>query len=292
MPKIPKYYHFVFGLKKQTTPFHLMHFLCLKSCLEVNRPEKVFFYYHYEPFGDYWDLIKPQLQLEKVRIKSIASQLRYKNKRVRQYKYAHLADFIRLEKLIARGGIYADMDTLFIRPLPDIYFEKDFILGQEPDIVNEMGERTSSLCNAWIASKKGAKFGRLWLAQMPAYFDGSWSNHSTVLPAKLSQQHPELIFIAPQSAFYDFIWTREGIADILENNVEVSRDVYSLHLWAHLWWDRSRRDFSNFHQGLLTYAYVDKAETTYAALAKSFLPEKPAASEIRKKSWLGLISKR
>ncbi len=48
--------------------------------------------------------------------------------------------------------------------------------------------------------------------------------------------------------------------------------MVSMHLWAHLWWDRSRRDFSTFHSGLLTQDYVRRANTTYAVAARRFLP--------------------
>ena len=274
MSKVPNNFHFVFGLKKQKEPFHLMYFLCLKSCIEVNKPEKVFFYYYYEPFGYYWELVKPFLTLERIDTEELNSKISYKDKFIRKYKYAHIADFVRLEKLVERGGIYADIDTIFVRPLPQHFFDRDFILGREPDIVNERGEIKSSLCNAWILSSKGSEFGRLWLSKMPEYFDGSWSNHSTVLPAALSVDFPELIHIEPQSSFYEFIWSKEGIAELFEKNVTVKKNVYSIHLWAHLWWHRSRKDFSQFHQGMLNHAYVKRAETTYAALAKPFLPEK------------------
>ena len=46
---IPNIFHFVFGLKEQTEPFHLMYYLCLASCIEVNTPDKVCFHYHHEP---------------------------------------------------------------------------------------------------------------------------------------------------------------------------------------------------------------------------------------------------
>ena len=257
-----------------------MHYLCLKSCIEINKPSHVYLYYHYEPFGYYWELIKPYLTLEKVSTDAIASKLRYHDKAVSVYQYAHVADFIRLEKILEKGGIYADIDTLFVRSVPQHFFDQQFVLGKEPDIVDEKGKHKSSLCNAYIASQKGAEFGQLWLSKMLTHFDGSWSNHSTVLPAKLSKEHPSLIYVAPQSAFYDFIWTMEGIANLFENKINVSPDVYSIHLWAHLWWDRSRKDFSNFHHKLLNHAYVNRAETTYAALAKPFLPAKPPLKDI------------
>jgi len=274
MSKVPNYFHFVFGLKKQTSPFHLMHYLCLRSCITVNRPDIVYFYYDHEPYGYYWELIKPFLTLERINIEKLNSDIRYTDETLQKYKYAHIADFVRLEKLVERGGIYADIDTLFVRPLPEHFFDKAFILGREPEIVNESGELHSSLCNAWILSEEDSEFGCLWLEKMSEYFDGSWSNHSTVLPAVLSKKFPDLIHIEPQSSFYEFIWSKEGLSDLFERNATVRKNVYSIHLWAHLWWDRSRKDFSHFHQGRLNHAYVEKANTSYGVLAKPFLPEK------------------
>lgn len=47
--KIPRLFHFVFGLKEQAEPFHLAYYLCFKSCLEVNKPKAIHFYYKNEP---------------------------------------------------------------------------------------------------------------------------------------------------------------------------------------------------------------------------------------------------
>ena len=63
MKRIPANYHFIFGLKPQTEPFHLAWYLCLRSCIEVNNPDRVFFYYHNEPYGPLWDRIKPELEM-------------------------------------------------------------------------------------------------------------------------------------------------------------------------------------------------------------------------------------
>ena len=65
MARIPNIFHFVFGLREKTEPFHLMHYLCLASCLAVNRPEEVHFHFHHEPHGPLWELIKPRLRLRR-----------------------------------------------------------------------------------------------------------------------------------------------------------------------------------------------------------------------------------
>ena len=46
----------------------------------------------------------------------------------------------------------------------------------------------------------------------------------------------------------------------------------SLHLWAHLWWDDTREDFTRFHAGLFTPEWVARGTSTVAAIAQRYLP--------------------
>jgi hypothetical protein len=276
LSKIPNHFHFIYGLKKQREPFHLCHYLCLESCYQVNRPEKISFYYRHMPHGEYWDRIKDRLSLEKVELSPIVSNFRYgfRNRWSKRYSYAHHADFIRLEKLIEWGGIYADIDTIFVNPIPDLLYSKPFVLGREGDIeCQTTGEVLPSLCNAFIMAEKGAEFGRLWLERMEQAFDGSWSSHSTLLPQRLSEAYPDLIHIEPARSFYKHMWTREGFRTLFEGcDLEFS-GVYSIHLWSHLWWSKRRKDFSNFHAGLITEENIRTIPTTFNLLARRYLQD-------------------
>lgn len=272
---IPNDFHFIFGLQKQREPFHLCHYLCIESCFQVNRPEHIFLYYHYKPFGSYWDLIAPRLILVKVDPNPLLSIRRYglRNLACWRYRYAHHADFIRLEKLLERGGVYADIDTIFVNPFPLHLFTEDFVLGREIDVVSQTtGKKQPSLCNAVILARPGAVFGQLWLAAMETAFNGSWSNHSTILPQQLSRQHPELIHIEPSRTFYKHMWTPAGLQTLLQGLDPDFNEVVSMHLWSHLWWSRRRKDFCSFHAGLLTEEYIRKVDTTYNIVARKFLP--------------------
>jgi hypothetical protein len=272
---IPHIFHFVFGLKEQNEPFHLMYYLCLASCLEVNKPDAVFFHYHHEPYGEWWERIKPRLTLRQIEPESFVADYHYDDTLVGSFRYAHLADFARLRILLEEGGIYADIDTLFLRPLPTNWFSRQFILGHEKPLVAAKG---GSLCNALIASAPGAEFGRLWLDKMREAFDGTWSNHACQLPYDLSCQYPELIDIEPASSFFYLDYTARAIRNLFLRCVTLPGNAYSLHLWNHLWWNPKRLDFSNFHSGLLTVDYVRYANTTYAKNAKKFLPPEVATS--------------
>lgn len=91
--------------------------------------------------------------------------------------------------MLDRGGVYADIDTIFVNPFPERLWEQPFVLGWEGDVVPATGEAPRpSLCNALIMAEPGAAFGRLWLEEMRAAFDGSWSAHSTPLPERLRQR--------------------------------------------------------------------------------------------------------
>jgi hypothetical protein len=273
---IPNVFHFVFGLREQTEPFHLMYYLCLASCLEVNRPDAVCLHYQHEPWGEWWERIRPHLVLRRISPDASITAHTYDDPVVARFRYAHLADVARLQILLDEGGVYADIDTLFLRPIPEEWRTRQFILGHEtpPPAATHSG----SLCNAWMASAPGAEFGRRWLEQLPHAFDGSWSNHSTLLPYRLWQQYPHLIDVQPASAFYALDWTPRGIADIFWREVTLPADARSLHLWNHLWFSPDRLDFSHFHEGLLTADYVRHARTTYARHARRVLPPDVSSS--------------
>ena len=273
---IPNIFHFVFGLREQKEPFHLMYYLCLASCININEPDEVHFHYYYEPWGEWWERIKPRLVLRRIEPNKIITDYQYSDLELNKYRYAHLADFERLRILEEEGGIYADIDTLFLRPLPKSWFKQDFILGVERPPLGAEG----SLCNAWIASAPGAKFCRLWLEGMFQAFDGTWSNHSTILPYKLWKQHPELVDVKPDTAFYALDHSPQEIDALFLQQVELPKQAYSLHLWNHLWFDRHRLDFSFFHEGRLTVDYVRYAKTTYSVHARAHLPSNVQGSII------------
>lgn len=279
MSRIPRKFHFVFGLKPQLEPFHVAYYLCLESCRQINQPAQIYFHYHYEPFGAYWERIKPFLILNPVNLESfITESKRYSDTSEGVFikkmglDYAHQSDFTRLKVLLEHGGVYADIDTLFVNPLPGFLFDKPFVLGEEAPVQTHQETKPQiSLCNAFIMSEPGAIFGRFWLDLMYRVFDGTWSRHSCQTPATLQQQIPDTIFVAPQHYFYKHMFTPEGIATLLEGMDSEVNEVYSMHLWAHLWWDEKRTDFSRFHHGLLTESHIRTVDTTYNRIARRYL---------------------
>ena len=276
MPSIPNYFHFVFGLQKQTEPFHLVHYLCLESCIQINRPERIYLYFHFEPYGKYWDMIKEKLTLIRVDLNSFVASYTYQDSLIKKYRYAHQSDFVRLEQLLQHGGVYADIDTIFVNPIPSHLFDKPCVLGREHDVPDPKTKRLRpSLCNAVIMSEPQGEFLRTWFAQLKHAFDGTWSNHSTFLPYQLSQQYPHLIHIEAIRSFFYHGPNPEGISTLFQQCDTNFSGIYSMHLWSHLWWSWRRRDFSTFYAGQLREGYIRDVDTTYNVVARQYLPSQP-----------------
>jgi len=247
---IPNVFHFIFGLKSVPQKLHLVHYLCLKSCIDVNNPDKIFFYYEKEPYGKYWEKIKNELELVKVQPIRILNG--------KKIGYAHQSDFIRLAVLNKYGGIYADIDTIFIEKMPKWLFEKDFVMGLE-----DLTDPYAGLGNAIIMAKAGSFFGTMWEKNIRSQFDGSWNNHSILYPLKLSKEYPKSIHIEPQTSFYKHIWSKTGLKNIFVDIDDNLNGVYSLHLWEHLCWQEYIKKIDE--------DYVMNVDTTYNILARKYI---------------------
>ncbi len=277
MPDAPRVFHFIFGLREQTEPFHLLHYLCLASCIAVNRPDAIHFHYRHEPFGPWWERIKPRLQLRRAppRIEGFAPE-RYRESDEGRlierlgFQYAHESDFLRLDILLEEGGVYADMDMLFVRPFPDAWYAAEFVIGEEnsPQIAGEI--LRPSLCNALMFARPGSRFAARWRERMAAVFDGTWNRHSCDEAARTWRAIPDSVRVLPSVYFYRYGVSVAGFRDLFDAPPD-DADIYSIHLWAHLWWDAARRDFSDVHAGEIDENWIRTRDVALAHYARKFL---------------------
>ena len=272
--RIPNVAHFVFGLEEQRQPLHFVHYLAMESCRRVLAPEVIYFHHLHRPWGPWWDLVAPHLELRTVELAPEVLGADYSGDLVpAAYRYAHHADFIRLDALIEHGGVYADTDTFFIRPLPPDLFHQPFVIGAEPPVTDERtGEVRASLCNALLMAEPGSAFARAWRAQMAEALNGTWSNHSGFLSQSLAERMPDAVHVERPESFFSFPADRTGLARLFEEQHPVPDGALSIHLWAHLWWSRDRRDFSPAHAGWCTPSALRRARSTFADLARPYLP--------------------
>jgi glycosyltransferase involved in cell wall biosynthesis len=272
---IPRDFHFVFGLEEQHEPFHFIHYLSIESCRRTNDPRTIYFHFKHLPWGPWWERIASHLQMVEVELVEEVLAADYSRGYVPpSYRYAHHADFIRLDALIEHGGVYADLDTIFVRPFPAELFEAPFVIGSEIPVPDELtGELRPSQCNAVLMSEQNAPFARAWRVRMGGALNGTWSNHSGFLSQALSEEMPEAVRVEPEATFFPFPADLKGISQLFTEQHPIPAETLSVHLWAHLWWRRDRRDFTDFHAGWATPSVIRRARTTFAELARPYVPD-------------------
>ena len=211
---IPPFVHFVYALKENAT-FGFAQYAAVRSALAVHKPQRVFFHHSWEPSGPFWEAVRPSLAL-----------VRHHPDKVEQGEgrclshFAHKADWLRLRALVQHGGLYLDVDTLSLQPLPPAVRQgAEFVLAWQvppgipdtalPCVPTASGPAGShgtlrgpteadaqwqcggtarkralsrGLCNAVMASAPSSRFGRHWLS--------TYARRSHVDPRPILFFHP------------------------------------------------------------------------------------------------------
>lgn len=271
---IPRIAHFVFGLRAQEEPFHLVHYLAIASCRDVVQPDEIHLHCRELPYGFYWDLARPLVTLHRVGSIDTVARHDYDDPLIARYSYAHEADFVRLDVLTEYGGMYADIDTLFVAPPDDALWRESCVIGRETSVVDpRSGSLRTSLSNALIMSAPGAPFVQRWSGAIADSFDGTWAAHSCFLADDLASNWPKSVHVEPERTFHPFPPNASGIRQMLIERHDDLSGVVSMHLAAHLWWDADRRDVTaDIESHMIDERWVRAEQSTYAHAAAQFLP--------------------
>ena len=282
-----EYEHFVREVGKNmkrpaADSFNIMRYLAIKSAYEVNKPDNIFFYYCYEPHGEWWERAKQYITPIKVEPPKEIFGNPIKS-------YAHQADVIRLQLLIEEGGIYLDSDTLCLKPLTPLLEDGGFVMGQEG---NE-----AKLCNAVMLSEKGSEFAKEWLSRYVDFDDDNWAGHSIELPYRLSKEYPNLIRVMNNKAFTWPLYHSEHLRWFYRNGVsyvpcdysdgvvstmggtlttdEDFSESYVIHLWAgKSVTNEFVKDFpDNPMEDWMTVDNIRNIDTPFNKLARRFLED-------------------
>ena len=215
---IPNIVHFNYGLIPQKEEFLFVYYIAVLSCYIINKPDNIFFYYHYEPYGKWWEKTKELVNPIKIPIPTHIGQKEIKH-------VAHKSDIQRLQAIHDFGGIYLDIDTICYKPWKDL-LNNDFVIAQE----EKSNGANMGLCNAIMMSKPKSHFARLWLNNYEKFFNpDGWQESSTVLPLNLSRAYPELVTILNNKVFLYPCWDETN--KIFELPYEPQEELITLHFW-------------------------------------------------------------
>jgi mannosyltransferase OCH1-like enzyme len=214
---IPNIVHFNYGLIEQEEDFLFVYYIAVLSCKIINKPDKIYFHYHYEPKGQWWEKTKEQVDIIKIDV-----PLYIGNKPLK--KVAHKSDIARMIILKKYGGIYLDIDTICIRSYKDLLCNKFFIANE----VTESG-KIMGLCNAIMGTEPDGSFITEWWDNYEQKFESDgWQEASTHLPYHLSLKNTNLTILKP-SNFLIPSW--ESINLIFGKANELNDDLIVLHYW-------------------------------------------------------------
>ncbi len=247
-----KLVHFVYGLRPQLEPFHLLHYLAIETCREVVRPDEIIVHCDALPFGVWWDRARARVTLQRV---------------------GGPLDEVRLDALSAHGGMCADIDTVFLRPVPDTMWDEPFVIAPAGVPGDDTGTARPSLCSALMMSQPGSNFAAAWRSALADRTGAAAGEPAGFLAAELAAATPDGVRIEPSESFYPVSPDADGLRSLLTSSTLDLSPAFSVHLWASQWWDPARRDVSDCHAGLFTADVIRRADTTLTAVLAPHVPD-------------------
>ena len=203
---IPPLLHFIWIQKKL---FAYQEFLCLKSALK-NTPYQIILHTNLQP-GEAGPYCPYALQHPRFSIDYQPYSLGYKGIRVRP---ATLSDILRIQILQEHGGIYSDMDMLWLKPFP--------ISLETPTLVSSWQNQSYKIITNWmIASEKGFNFSSL-LQEFDSIFDTLRKKKITSVDGDTLKEHLTLF-----KATSKFLGTH--------SDVILKRSHFGKNTWKNIW---------------------------------------------------------
>jgi hypothetical protein len=274
---VPNIFHFVFGMAEDFggKPFSLVHYLSVKSAIEINKPQAAYFHYQFEPQGEWWQQAKGLLTLNK-----ITAPGSFMGRPL--YHVAHKADVIRLQVLKETGGVYLDLDTICVKPLKGL-LGHSFVIGQElkgesrpknwrQRIKYKLGlkkkntDAATGLCNAVLLSEKDSEFVNYWLDEYKTFRskgrDKYWNEHSVLVPQRIAAKHPGTITQTGPYSFHYPLYDNTGLNAMFKETKQFP-EAYLHHLWESFSWDD--------YLSRLSVEGIRTNDTTYNLIARKFL---------------------
>ena len=233
---IPRKFHFI-RFKAPSVrggkPFVYANYLCLYSAIKLHPDAEFYFYYDEEIDSPWFEVLKPYLNLVKVKAPKEIFGIPLK-------RVEHQADIFRLKILLEEGGVYLDTDVFLIKPLDEL-LSHNFVMGIE----NGMG-----LCNGVILSEKNSIFAQTWYdsyhpdctREGAGFKPDGWGEMSVRFPELLSKDFEDYMTILPVTAFFQPSGCGKGMAVLFDSEEYSCEESYGNHLWESQSWDLYLKD--------------------------------------------------
>ena len=251
----PNVIHFIYPVTEKTRPFSYLNSLAVQMAAKVQKPDRILFWTNAPPETiGYWDDIKDLVDLAPIGIPT-----EFRGSPIRHPQYA--SDLLRLQILLAHGGIYMDTDMLLLRPLREHMSDRLVLSWENP--------RQSSICNALMMSPPNNTFVREWLNLMPGALSSEiWAFGGVIAPAILAGEPKlqETRTILPYTFCCPLDLSRQWLMDPeLANEAEqLCKESHAIHIWETYWRDYVRHLDAN---------HVATADDLFSRIARRYKGE-------------------
>jgi hypothetical protein len=211
----PKIVHFIY-LSEKLEDFSFIYYVALKSAKLQNPDYEIKLHSNVQPTGPYWNCVADFVGLERVHIPNAIFGVKIN-------RVQHKVDVLRLEILLAHGGIYLDLDTVCVRPF-DRFISNKVVMGRQNDF---------GLCNAVIVSPNNSEFLRIWYDGYREFHNDQWDEFSVKLPMKISAEQPDLIDVEPPETFFLPNFLPNSLPDLYDG-LKQFPEAHVFHLWAYV----------------------------------------------------------
>ena len=177
--------------------------------------------------------------------------------------HAHRSDYLRLRILNMYGGIYADFDMMMIRPIPDYYFEQQFVIAKQESTPWFWRSKSEyyGLCNAFMMSVQNSTFTQYLVDTYSTFrsygHDEFWDEHSVRVPAHAVDTCSEWtatgkVHVAPSTPFFKFLWGDNTIYQKVDNMNTMNdlRTMFHESIFIHQWSSKHKSRDTESHEDM------------------------------------------
>jgi len=161
---------------------------------------------------------------------------------VRQEKWAFLSDFVRIQKLLEKGGVYLDTDMLFVKQLEVSLLDYQFFIGMENSNSLSAGvigiEKDHLIMSNLLDVYNGLVFDKFEEVIIPGILNKYFSSK---VAGKLIPGNVLGGIILPYMVFYPLPFKLKDF----HYRKFLREDTIAVHLWAGSWIDNENKSFFN-----------------------------------------------
>ena len=251
--KIPRSVFFV----RIGSEFRIVEWLAVMSAVKFIKPDNITIFASEPLRGCWWNRTRSFVNLEIVPKQAWVTKLNGK----RLTERAHKSDFLRIEMLYRRGGIYMDTDIIVQKSFDPLLNEQIILAEELPAVPNV----------AVMVARKHSCFMCNFMKHACQNFNGGWTTHSVAtlrgMYSREWKNYNDAVLLQRRVGFYTFAWNE--LHELYEVNMEklpfnVS-EAYGIHLYNHI--------SAKYLKRFLDYTWISENPSAAAHAVRRVLPE-------------------